>query len=77
MNITEKVKSIFSDTLKRDIADDLLQENEDRWDSFAHLDIVTRLEEEFKVSFTPNEIGNMTSFSNTITIIEKKIGKGL
>ncbi len=75
MNTAEKVKSIFCDTLKRDIKDDLLQKNEDRWDSFAHLDIVTRLEEEFKVSFTPNEIGDMISLNKTISIVKEKIGE--
>ena len=75
MNTTEKVKSIFCDVLERDIKDNLLQENEDSWDSFAHLDIVTRLEEEFEVSFTPNEIGNMISLNNTISIVKEKIGE--
>lgn len=75
MNTAEKVKSIFCDTLKRDIKDDLLQKNEDKWDSFAHLDIVTRLEEEFKVSFTPNEIGDMISLNKTISIVKEKIGE--
>lgn len=75
MNTAEKVKGIFRDTLQRDIKDDLLQKNEDRWDSFAHLDIVTRLEEEFKVSFTPNEIGDMISLNNTISIVKEKIGE--
>lgn len=75
MNAAEKIKDIFRDTLQRDIKDDLLQKNEDRWDSFAHLDIVTRLEEEFRVSFTPNEIGDMVSLNNTIAIVRKKIGE--
>ena len=75
MSTAEKVKRIFCDTLGRDIKDDLLQKDEDKWDSFAHLDIITKLEEEFGVSFTPNEIGNMISLSDTISIVKKKIGE--
>ncbi len=75
MTIAEQVKKILSEILGKEIADDCQQQNEDDWDSFAQLDIITKLEDEFDVSFSPDEIGSMTSLPAMIEIIETKIDK--
>jgi len=75
MTIAEKIKKIMSEILGKEIADDCQQQNEDDWDSFAQLDIVTRLEDEFDMSFSPDEIGSMTSLPEIIKIVETKTDK--
>ncbi|MCR5572470.1 MAG: acyl carrier protein [Candidatus Saccharibacteria bacterium] len=75
MTIAEKIKKIMSEILGKEIADDCQQQNEDDWDSFAQLDIITKLEDEFGVSFSPDEIGGMTTLPEIIKIVETKTDK--
>jgi len=42
------------------------------WDSLAHLMIVSELGQEFKLTFTMEEIMDMKKISDIIEIIEKK-----
>ena len=66
----EKIKQILKDIFSKEITDDFRQENEDNWDSLTHLDIIVALEDEFKTSFTPEEIGDMTSLKKIVDIIK-------
>lgn len=66
----EKIKQILKNIFSKEITDDFRQENEDSWDSLTHLDIIVALEDEFKTSFTPEEIGDMTSYKKIVDIIK-------
>ena len=70
-----KVKEIFSDVLNLEesiINDNFSQQTCERWDSLNHLNIVIALEEEFDVSFEPEEIATMTSLQSVLISIESK-----
>lgn len=43
------------------------------WDSFNHINLTLVLEKEFKVTFSPEEIITMVSFSEITTILKQKI----
>ena len=58
---------------KKEIGDDFCQKNDDDWDSLTHLDIVTKLEDEFGISFTPEEIGGITSLKEIVGVVEGKV----
>lgn len=43
------------------------------WDSFAHLELILALEEEFDIMLDPEEIAEMQTSKEVIEIISKKI----
>ena len=66
----ERIKTVLKRALKLDnISDNISRETSTNWDSLAQLNIAIELEDEFKISFTPNEI----SLLNSIIEIEKII----
>lgn len=69
----DKVKKILEEMLKINIDDNFSKYSTDKWDSFFHLDLVVKLENEFGISFTPDEIGGMESLKNIVDIINGKI----
>ena len=68
----EKVKKIFENEFKMEIDDTFNKFSTDKWDSFTHLDLIVALEQEFNISFTPNEIGSISSYADVINIIKEK-----
>ncbi len=72
----KKIKKILSDILKikiDSINSKTSHETIKNWDSVAHLHIVMALENNFKVSFTPNEVVSLISYSKIISVLRKKI----
>ena len=45
----------------------------DGWDSFNHLNLIMALEENYSVSFSTVEIGQMAHVGNLVQLLEKKI----
>jgi acyl carrier protein len=64
------MKNIFDMNV---IAEDVSQENCIEWDSMHHLQLVVELENEFAISFTPEEIALMTDFTTVEKVIISKI----
>ena len=69
----EKIKKIMNEIFKEEITDDFSKFTTDKWDSFAHLDLIVKIEQEFNISFTPDEIGSITSYRDLVKIINEKI----
>jgi len=55
-----------------DISDDFSQSLCGKWDSLNHLNIIVALEDEFDVSFEPEEIALMSSVISISNILKKK-----
>lgn len=72
MNNAEKIREIMQEIFQEEITEDFSKYTTEKWDSFAHLDLMVRLEEEFHVSFTPDEIGSMESFREIVETVEGK-----
>ena len=71
----EKLKRILGNILKIDkrlINNKTNHENVKSWDSVAHLHLVMALENEFNMSFTPNEVISLLSYNKIKKILDKK-----
>jgi acyl carrier protein len=66
--ITAIMQTVFH---SEQIDENASQQNIEKWDSLGHLNLIVALEEEFDVSFEPEEIAEMTSME----MIVKKLSK--
>ena len=65
----EKIKSIMKEVFNEEITDTYSKTTTDKWDSFAHLDLIVKLEEELNISFSPEEIGKIVSYKDIVEIV--------
>lgn len=76
-NLREEVLGIILKNLK--ISSDKINDKNismnkiPQWDSVAHVEIISSLEEKYEFQFTSEEISSFTSFQNIFNVIEKKI----
>jgi acyl carrier protein len=69
----DKIKEVLAEIFGEEISDDFSKESTDKWDSLTHLDLIVKLEEEFGVSFTPDEIGSIESYQDIKKILNDKL----
>lgn len=70
----EKINDIIARTFKisaEEAAKDLDMKEVSRWDSLTHMDLITTIEDEFKIQLTGDEIAEMTTFSAVRSIVGK------
>jgi acyl carrier protein len=65
--IKDVMKRVFG---LQEIPDDISQSNCAKWDSMNHLNLVVALEEEFDVSFEPEDIAEMKSLKRIETKLQ-------
>ena len=74
----QKVAQIMTDFLDIDCAAihiSTAQSNTPNWDSISHVNLIVAVEQEFEMSFTPDEIESMVSFADILRILHKKCSK--
>ena len=72
----EKVKKIMSKIFVLEqslIEDNASRENIEMWDSLQHLLFISALQDDFNLSFTPEEIQKMTSLDIILNLLRKKL----
>jgi acyl carrier protein len=72
--IKEKIKKIMTEVFEIEsslVNDEICQQNTVQWDSLNHLNLIVEIEEVFDISFTPEQIGSMTSLDIILNEIEK------
>lgn len=65
----KKIQEIMSEIFEIDLSkiNDLTsQKNTTEWDSLSHLNLIVEIEESFDISFTPEQIGSMTSLEKIL-----------
>ena len=67
--IIKVMKEVFE---IENIDETVSQKNCEKWDSLNHLNLVIALEEEFNVSFEPEEIAQMKDYSAVEKLIKEK-----
>ena len=76
-NLEDDIKAIFLDTfpdMKEDEFDlDTKQEEYENWDSFAHLRIVSEIEEKFDIKLDIEDFVYISDASGFLKIIKNKI----
>lgn len=70
---TEKIFSLIFHDVPPEKISRLTRLNALHWDSLAHLNLVISLEEEFKISISPEETSSMTSFESTLALVSEKL----
>jgi acyl carrier protein len=65
--------SVIFDVPIDQITDESSPSTIDTWDSLNHMSLVTSLEEEFNVSFSDEEIGDMLNFKLILLILKQKL----
>jgi len=73
---SEKVLSLMAIAFNVERAllnEDTSQKNLSAWDSLRHLNLIVALEDEFEVSFEPEQIAMMTSFAVIIEELKNSI----
>ena len=74
--LEDKLKKIFSEVFEikiSEINDDSSADNVKKWDSLNHTNLILSLEDEFKISFTADEIIDMLNFKLIKIIVQEKI----
>ena len=74
--IKEQIKKIMTEVFEIEsslVNDKISQKNTDQWDSLNHLNLIVEIEEEFDVSFTPEQIGSMTSLEIILAELKTKL----
>ncbi len=70
----EKLKEIFIKVLGSYDSEKKQQEYE-RWDSFAHMEIVSEVENRFNIALNADEVVSIESAQDILKIISSKNGK--
>lgn len=78
MNIDEKLNLVFVKVFKdKKIKINSKMSAKDRkdWDSLKHIDLISSIENEFKISFSLNELSSMKNVGDITKIIKKNVNK--
>jgi|TARA_B100001057_G_scaffold463612_1_gene517762 acyl carrier protein len=75
-NLEKEIRNIISKEfdLKKNLDKNLSPQNIDKWDSFGHLQLITKLEEYFKININQKLVIQMMD-ENSINKVLKKILK--
>lgn len=71
-----KLKLIVSNVLDiqvEDVNEKLIRENNENWDSFNHLLVVSEIERQIGIKFTMEEIENIKSYRDLEELVIKKV----
>jgi acyl carrier protein len=70
----EKIIDIMKRVFELDHIDESIAQNDvAKWDSIGHLNLIVDLEEEFGISFEPEEIAEMKNLKIIAETVEKKL----
>ena len=73
MKNSEKYKKVFSKTfeIKSNFDENLEYNSIDAWDSIGHMNLISNLEEDFKISLETDDIVDFSSFKKGKEILKK------
>lgn len=78
MTIEKRLKSVFSKLFgvqESEINTDSSPDNIESWDSLNHMNLIIAIEQEFKISFSMDEIVEMLNFELIVLILSEKINE--
>jgi acyl carrier protein len=71
----EQIKTVLANVLgvpSAQIADDASVDNMETWDSLRQIRLLMAVEEKFGVTFTDDEISNLTSLSALVDAVQRR-----
>ena len=75
--MNEAISSIFEEVLRIEqskISRELTAKDVNGWDSLAHVILISRLEQEFAISFTLAEIADLDMLGDLVDLVNSKVG---
>lgn len=76
MDTKAKLQEIFRDVFDDDeieLFDEMTADDVDDWDSLSHVNLILRIEKEFNVKFTVDEITDTENVGQFINLINEKL----
>lgn len=73
--VPDQIRQIAADVLEipaERISAASSNENIDNWDSVRHLNLVLALEQQFHLQFEPEEIDEMSSIQNILSVLQRR-----
>lgn len=70
-----RIQQIFRDVLddrKLEVTSDLGPANTPAWDSFAHVKLILAIEDEYKLSFTMDEVADVTTAGDFVRALKAR-----
>jgi acyl carrier protein len=77
-NLLEQLQPIFRDVLDQPellITEESNGHNVDGWDSLTHINLVSAIEQEFKIRFALGELQDLKNVGDMIVLMRTKLGK--
>ncbi|MDO7171363.1 acyl carrier protein [Mariniflexile sp. AS56] len=74
--IIEKIKITLTHVLGHEnfeLTDDLTAKDVDGWDSLSHMMIITKIEEEFKITFKLRDLNKLNNMGSLISLVQSKL----
>lgn len=71
----KKIINIVSRVFETEVNENTDQKNCAAWDSLRHLNLIIELEDEFNISFEPEEIAQMKSIKKIEELLKDKINE--
>ncbi len=75
--MNEAISSILEEVLRieqSEISRELTAKDVNGWDSLAHVILISRLEQEFAISFTLAEIADLDMLGDLVDLVNSKVG---
>jgi acyl carrier protein len=72
----EKLQSIFREVFNDPglcVSENTTAADVKGWDSFNHMNLIMRIEEDFSVTFTTREIGQMGRVGDLVALLNQKL----
>ena len=76
MDTKAKLQEIFRDVFDDDeieLFDEMTSDDVEDWDSLSHVNLILRIEKEFNVKFTVDEITDTENVGQFINLINEKL----
>lgn len=75
MEYTKYYNKFFKEILKikKNDLGDINMKNINTWDSVSHLQLISKLEEHFKIIFSPKDVLQFNNYKKGLEILKKKL----
>lgn len=75
-DVAARLASVFEQLFGREVAAEIMSgthESHSAWDSIAHIDLILTVEQEFRITFSPEEAAMTTSFESMSEVVRSKL----
>jgi acyl carrier protein len=77
IDIPDKLNGVFREVFRNStltVSPQTTAADIPKWDSFTHMTLLARIEQEFNVSFSFNEVSSFRSVGDILTALKERLG---